>query len=167
MNDEPITFQSKFSLLESIERLRSCVRTEALRAEQGKPAVGVIVDQNVTVFWYPTGSMIVYAFKPTFKGQFADVDGRVILRGMFTMTRFSKGHRVLTLPGIVIIGVFIIFTLPVAALHHRSNPWELLLPMLGILLLGFEIWFAGLIERRWHRETDSLTKLISTALGGQ
>src|SRR2546430_1425094 len=117
----------------------------------GKPAVGVITEHNVTVFWYPTSSMIVYAFKPTFKGQFADVDGRVFLRGLFTMTRFSKGHRVLRLPGIVIIGAFIIFILPVAALHHRSNPWELLLPMLGISLLGFEIWFAGLIERRWHR----------------
>ena len=163
VNDKPAFFESQFSLSQSMERLRGCVRKELFRAEQGKPALGVITDQKVCFYWYPT-PRVLSPLKPVFIGHFVNRDGKVVLDGVFTVTGIARVQRALLIPGVVVIALSTMFTLPEAFVNLHNNPWKLAGPLLGLTCLGTTVWFLKRIKNRWLVEIDLLTKLMESAL---
>src|SRR5689334_8882604 len=87
--DNSVEIKSRFSLGDSIERVRRHVRTDPFASTSDKPALGVVGEDKTRIYWYPSPGF-VNSFKPIFEGRFAQVNGDVTLRGSFVRSGAGK-----------------------------------------------------------------------------
>jgi hypothetical protein len=163
MKDEPVSFESNYSLSESIERLRGFVRTDPTRAEAGKPAVGVISGQEVTFWWHPVPGF-THAFTPRFRGCFVSRGGKIFLNGGFVASGFARVQRSLLTPQRITLIVFLLLTFPNIFFSIQNRERDFSGPVIAFLLLAGHIWFVRYFRMRWRKEIDSLNRSIKDAL---
>ncbi len=85
--DVPVEIPSSFPLNESVERLKGATRN-IFFVLFAQVVVGRVTPKSVRLV--RSIPFVGNSFKPIFVGQFVEVDGRVVLRGRFTMFQFSK-----------------------------------------------------------------------------
>lgn len=164
IKEETIEIKSRFTMSESLERLRQHVRSDAFSAQRDKPAVGAVNEQEINFYWYPSLGF-VSSLKPIFKGHFTEVDGNVILRGSFTSSWPAKGQKTIFAILLGILALFIISTAAIALISHQFKPTEIIMPLFWIALAFIiEYWFFKFIRNAWRREVDLLLELIEDAL---
>jgi len=81
-------FESSFGLEASVNRLASATGRSLFPPRAHQMAAGRVTSSYVSLHRYiPTARN---SFKPFFLGYFGEINGRVVLRGIFTMHRFVK-----------------------------------------------------------------------------
>lgn len=150
-----VTFESDYSLLESIERLSASTRRPSFSGRSVQAAVGKVEARRV---WLVRSIPYVSnSFAPIFKGAFEELDGRVVLRGSFGM------HVVVKVFMCVWFGGLIAMTVPIALREPgHSNAWIGVFAALGMSVLGLGVVTAG----KWFARNDEawLSAVIRGAL---
>lgn len=86
--DVPVELRSSFSLQESVERLKLATKRSLFSYLFSHAAAGRVTPTSVRL--QRVIPMFGNSFKPIFVGRFVEIDGRVVLKGKFTMFRISK-----------------------------------------------------------------------------
>ena len=161
-SDIPANFTSDFPPTVSVERLRECTKRTVFSALLRQAAVGPVTESRVRL--QRVIPLFGNSFKPIFVGRFERIDGRVVLRGRFTMFLFSKIFMTLWLA----VALFWTIVAAVAALQtvteSHEDPMKHFFPLIGVLF-----FLAGIAFVRgcwWLSRGDIafLTSVIQKAL---
>jgi hypothetical protein len=136
----PARFQSAFSLLESVDRLRAATERSVFGALLKQAAVGKVTEERVSL--QRVTPFVGNSFKPYFVGRFEVTGERVSLVGHFTMHRFTK----------IFLTFWFGFVL-LATLAVPPKPSDKWLPLLfggGMLMAGVLLVLVG----RWFSRND-------------
>jgi hypothetical protein len=155
VGSEPVEFVSAFGMKESVERLRAATRRWSFPFATQECAAGRVKESRVSL--QRVIPMVGNSFKPFFIGRFEQRQGKVVLRGRFTMA----------LP----VKVFMAFWLGMLALFAvagsvatAASPKAALFPLAAIGMMGFGVGLTAL--GRWLSRNDAawLTHVMRTAL---
>jgi hypothetical protein len=155
---DPVEFESRFGLTESVERMKAATRRWTLFAVAQEVASGRVTESRVSL--QRVIPMVGNSFKPFFVGRFLLRGGKVVLRGRFTLYWLVKIFMVFWL------GFCLLFTAMAVVAAIRS-PQAAPIPF-----AGFAMFLAGLGMMRlggWFSRNDPawLSTVIRNALGDQ
>ncbi|MHC4889323.1 MAG: cytochrome c oxidase assembly factor Coa1 family protein [Planctomycetota bacterium] len=151
-----VEFTSDYSLEESVERLAGIVKRSVFSALTRQELVGKVSSDRVSL--QRVIPFFGNSFKPFFIGTFHIKEGKIVLRGNFTIHRLVKAFLALWF-GFCILWTFISIG---AYLGERPRSSLMSFAGLGMLLAGFGIVrFGQLIS---HGDMAWISKRISEAL---
>jgi hypothetical protein len=151
----PLEFESSFDLEESVERLRAVTRRSSFSDMARETAVGTVKERRVSL--KRAIPMVGNSFKPFFVGRFEEADGKIVLRGHFTMHWFAKIFMTVWL-GIIILVAIVLVTQGI----RSPKAWEGLPVVIAMIGAGL-----GLIKfGQWLSRNDPawLAQIIRDAL---
>src|SRR5579871_6236811 len=155
---DPVEFESRFGLAESVERLRAATRRWSIFAVAQEVASGRVTESRVSL--QRVIPMIGNSFKLFFVGRFLLEDGKVVLRGRFTLHWLVKIFMTFWL------GFCLLFTaLAVVAAIRTPQATPMPFAGLGMLLAGLGMVRLG----GWFSRNDPawLSTVIRKALDNQ
>jgi hypothetical protein len=154
----PATFESRYSLGESIERLRGSTKRSALGALRSQAAVGTVSEHRVVL--QRAIPFVGNSFKPFFVGKFQRGSGGIVLTGRFTMHWFVKAFSTFW------FGFCLLWTVlaTAAVFSSQDTMWWFPLAGLGMLAAGAAMVQLGKFFAR--NDTIWLSKVIQAALSG-
>jgi hypothetical protein len=162
----PVKFPSDFSLMASVERLRRRTKRTVFSALFRQAAVGPVSESRVRL--QRVIPFFGNSFKPIFVGRFEHSEGRVVLKGRFTMFLFSKIFMTVWLAFALLLTVFAAATALQAVVQNQAqlqkDPTALLSPLIGVL---FCLAGVAIVRGCWwwsRRDMAYLTSVIQTAL---
>jgi hypothetical protein len=146
LGSAPVEFESSFGLKESVERLKAATRRSVFSSLAQQEAVGTVKESQVSL--QRVIPMVGNSFKPFYRGQFIERNGRVVLTGRFGMHWFAKAFMTLwfgMLACVVLLGLALL------VLHPRKA-MPVVLAGIGMIAAGTALvwlgkWFA--LDRAW------------------
>jgi hypothetical protein len=161
--DVPVEFRSAFSLQESVQRLRNVTKRNVFLGLFNEVSVGRVTETSVRL--QRVRPAFANPYKPIFVGKFEEMNGRVSLRGRFTMPLFSK---IFMSAWLTLALVFSIVTTArkfgVGIVRMDRDLvgafFPITLLMFGVVLLRFSWWLS-------RTDIGYLTKVIKLALCSQ
>jgi hypothetical protein len=164
----PFEVPSAFSLQDSVERLRLATKRCVFSALFKQAAVGRVTASDVRL--QRVIPMFGNSFKPVFLGSFELVDGRVVLRGKFTMFRFAKIFMSLWLSFALVWTIFAVLVTfvifgPRNSLGPEVSPvCASLFPFIGIIFFVIGILFVRFCWWLSRSDIKFLTGVMTDAL---
>ena len=152
----PASFQSRYGLAESVERLRGATKRSAWAARYGEAAIGRVSAESVSLHrWSLTWHN---SFRPYFIGHFTPSVSGAVLVGRFTTHWINRVLFALW------FGFCLLWTLLITfhAIIDRAGPWFGPLIGLGMLLFGAALARSGMRVAR--EDVDWLSNVIRNAL---
>jgi hypothetical protein len=151
-----VEFDSAFGLADSVARLRMATKRSIFSAMAQEAAVGTVTAERVSL--QRVIPMVGNSFKPYFVGCFVESDGKVTLRGRFTMHVFTKLFMTMWFGGLVLIGLGASVTI-----LRQPDGWIVPLAAFGMLGCGLTLVRSG----QWFARRDPawLSDVIDAALG--
>lgn len=156
----PATFESSFSLEESVRRLKAATKQTSFSALTMQQAVGRVHEDKVVL--ERVIPFVHNSFKPVFVGQFEHTRSGIRLQGHFTMDWLAKVFLTFWF-GFIVLWVGIAVSL-LAASGSLEKWW---LPLAGVLMLGFGF---GLVRAgKYFARNDIvwLSNVIKAALSAE
>lgn len=155
VGSEPIEFVSAFGLTESVERLRAATRRWSFPFATQECAAGTVRENRVSL--QRVIPMVGNSFKPFFIGRFEQRQGKVVLRGRFTMMLLVRMFMACW------FGMLALFTVA-GSVATVASPKAAVLPLAALGMLGFGVGLTALGQ--WFSRNDPvwLTDVICTAL---
>lgn len=152
---EPVEFVSAFGMNESVERLRAATRRWSFPFATQECAAGTVKENRVSL--QRVIPMVGNSFKPFFIGRFEQRQGKVVLRGRFTMTLLVKMFMALWL------GMLALFAIA-GSVAAVASPKIAMFPLAAIGMMGFGVGLTALGQ--WFSRNDAawLTDVMRTAL---
>jgi hypothetical protein len=154
----PKEFLSSFGLEESVQRLSAATGRSIFSSFTSQMAVGKVTQSQVRL--QRTIPMVGNGFKPFFIGSFVSEGGRVVLKGRFTMSIYSK----------IFISIWFGFlacwTVLALLVFLIRDPGAWWLPLFGVGMFAFGI--ALVRGCQWLARNDAawLSRVIDKALSG-
>jgi hypothetical protein len=156
---ETVEFESAYGLAESVERLRAVTKRSVFYAMSQQQAVGKVTETRVSI--QRVIPMVGNAFKPYFIGGFLASDGKVVLRGRFTMHWLAK---LFFGAWFGVLGLITVLALVGLVAGRASNPQPLAIvpATIGMLAFGLVLVKSG----QWFSRKDPvwLSSIIGAAL---
>ena len=124
----PVEFESDYSLPESVQRLRDVAG--ALR-----PSIsGTVAETYVSI--HRADPPERHDFRPWFFGRFVERDGRVVLRGSYSV------HEGVKIVAAVILAacLFVTWRVVLAVLDEVASPAMLLVPVFAFSVFAYIVW---------------------------
>ena len=124
----PVEFESDYSLAESVQRLRDVAG--ALR-----PAIsGTVAETYVSI--HRADPPTRHDFRPWFFGRFVERDGRIVLRGSYSL------HEGVKIVAAVVLAacVFVTWRVVLAILDGTASPAMLLVPLAAFSIFAYLAW---------------------------
>lgn len=151
----PVEFVSAFGMNESVERLKAATRRWSFPFATQECAAGTVKENRVSL--QRVIPMIGNSFKPFFIGRFEQRQGKVMLRGRFTMMLFVKVFLAFW------FGMLALFTVA-GSVAITVSPKAAMFPLTAVGMMGFGVGLTAL--GRWFSRNDPawLTDVIRTAL---
>jgi hypothetical protein len=151
-----VEFESAFGLAESVERLRAATRRSLFSAVAHEAAVGTVKETRVSL--QRVIPMVGNSFKPFFIGRFVASGDKVVLRGSFTIHRFTKLFMTVWFGGLALMTLSML-----AAGLHSPSIWVGILFAIGMMGAGLGLVRIG----QWFSRRDPawLSAVIGVALG--
>ena len=165
-SDIPASFTSDFPLTVSVERLRERTNRTVFSALLRQAAVGPVTESRVRL--QRVIPLFGNSFKPIFVGRFERIEGRVVLRGRFTMFLFSKIFMTLWLAfarfWTTIAAAAVLETVTRKDVTFQDDPMKLFSPLIGVVF--FLVGIAFVRGCWWLSRGDIafLTSVIQNAL---
>lgn len=155
MGSGPVEFVSAFGMNESVRRLKAATRRWSFPFATQECAAGTVKETRVSL--HRVIPMVGNSFKPLFIGRFEQRQGKVVLRGRFTMMLFVKVFMAFW------FGMLALFTLA-GSFAITASPKAAMFPLTAVGMMGFGIGLTAL--GRWFSRNDPawLTEVIRTAL---
>jgi hypothetical protein len=157
----PVEVHSAFSLQTSVRRLQDATERSVFSRLFRRAAVGRVTATAVRLKRAIPG--FSNPFRPIFMGRFEEVNGHVILKGIFTMAFFTKifvsiwfGSVALLIAAILLMP----FMRPSVPLLEFMDP----LPVLGLFFLGILFVFVRFGWMLSRNDMDYLTAIMTEAL---
>lgn len=152
----PATFESRFDLSESVERLRNATKQGWSAALANQVAVGKVSEREVVL--QRAIPFVQNGYKPYFVGKFEQADRGVVLVGRFTMHWSVKVFNTFWF-GFCLLWTMIA-TFVVAS--SKNDMWYFPLFGVGMLILGALVVQTG----KWFARNDVawLSRVIEAAL---
>ncbi|KZC18825.1 MULTISPECIES: hypothetical protein [Rhodanobacter] len=152
---EPVEFVSAFGMNESVERLRAATRRWSFPFATQECAAGTVKENRVSL--QRVIPMVGNSFKPFFIGRFEQRQGKVVLRGRFTMMLLVKVFMAFWL------GMLALFAVAGSAAAVAS-PKAAMFPLAAVGMMGFGVGLTALGQ--WFSRNDAawLTHVMRTAL---
>lgn len=135
---EPAEFESTFSVVESVERLKAATGRSFLSALTEERATGTVKALHVSL--QRSIPMFGSAFKPFFRGRFVERDGRVLLTGRFAIHWVVRAFMACWFGTVILIPVAISVAHPEAA--AAMLPGAAMMAALALALVRLGQWFA-------------------------
>lgn len=152
---EPVEFASAFGMDESVERLRAATRRWSFLFATQECAAGTVRENRVSL--QRVIPMVGNSFKPFFIGRFERRQGKVVLRGRFTMMLLVKVFMAFW------FGMLALFAVA-GSVAATASPKAVMFPLAAVGMMGFGVGLTAL--GRWFSRNDPawLTDVICTAL---
>ena len=152
---EPAEFPSDFTLADSVQRLAEAVNAR-LFVVGGAPQVrGSAMERYVSIRRVEPG--VHGAFRPVFTGAFHEHDGRVVLRGAYSLDDATK----LVASAFLVACLGVAFILAKAMLDEITLSYLPLLP-LALFVAGIALVRAG--RNAGRRDEERISEVIARAL---
>ncbi|MEO5670134.1 MAG: hypothetical protein ABIR26_05520, partial [Ramlibacter sp.] len=119
----PVTFESRHTLSESVERLQAATRRSVLGAITSQEAVGKVSETEVLL--QRVIPFVGNSFKPYFVGRFEQRERGVVLVGRFTMHWSVKAFNTIW------FGFCLLWTVLATVAVASSNPDKWYFPLFG------------------------------------
>jgi hypothetical protein len=163
----PFEVSTSFSLQDSVERLRGATKRSVFSAFFNQAAVGPVDARRVRL--QRVIPMFGNSFKPIFVGRFEEIEGRIVLRGTFTMFLFSKVFMSVWLSfalfwtvSVTIATLLSGISSPTSAPCSASAP--LWFPLIGLSFLCIGVLFIRVCWWFSRGDIDYLKTVMSNAL---
>lgn len=155
VGSEPVEFASAFGMTESVERLRAATRRWSFPFATQECAAGTVRENRVSL--QRVIPMVGNSFKPFFIGRFEQRQGKVVLRGRFTMMLLVRMFMACW------FGMLALFTVA-GSVATVASPKAAVLPLAALGMLGFGVGLTALGQ--WFSRNDPawLTDVIRGAL---
>ena len=152
----PASFESRYSLEKSVERLRISTRRSVFGAFTSQQAVGKVSEDRVVL--QRVIPFVGNSFKPSFIGRFQRTSGGIVLTGRFTVHWFTKAFMT------VWFGFCLLWTVlaTISVVSAQDVPWWFPLPGLGMIAFG--VAMVQLCKFLSRNDAAWLSKVISAAL---
>jgi hypothetical protein len=157
----PIRFESRFSITESVDRLRARTKRWPLNLTR-QIVAGRVTENDVRL--QRSIPFFGNSYKPIFAGSFVEDGGRVFLVGKFRIFLFSQAFMTVWLSFALIWSVLAVFSV---SMHwHDAQPSAIPKPMSALFpLFGLGMFFLGLLFIRFFwRISRSDIMFISNVL---
>lgn len=153
----PGTFESQYSVHESVSRLQAVVRPSIFHSFSGQCAVGKVTEGKVSI--QRVLPFVGNSWKPFFIGSFEPRDAKSVLKGEF---RVSTGTRIFMS---IWFGFVAFWTVLATVTVLAKSPTDLWFPLFGVGMLAVGVAMVRL--GKWFARNDVawLTQVISSALG--
>ena len=154
----PASFESRYSLDTSVERLRSSTSRTVFGAFASQKAVGKVSEDRVVL--QRVIPFVGNSFKPFFIGKFQRTAGGIVLTGRFTMHWLAKAFMTIWLG-------FCLFWTVLATISAASSQevlWWFPFSGLGMIVAG--VAMVQLCKFLARNDAVWLSKVISAALSG-
>lgn len=151
----PVEFMSAFGMNESVERLRAATRRWSFPFATQECAAGTVKENCVSL--QRVIPMVGNSFKPFFMGRFEQRQGKVVLRGRFTMRLFVKVFMAFW------FGMLALFMVA-GSVAAMASPKAAMFPLTAVGMMAFGVGLTAL--GRWLSRNDPawLADVIRTAL---
>lgn len=154
----PAKFESKYSLDESIVRLRGSTKRSVLGSLRNQEAIGTVSEHRVVL--QRAIPFVGNSFKPFFVGKFQRGSSGIVLTGRFTMHWFVKAFLTFWFGFCLLWAVLA----TIAVLSSQDTMWWFPVAGLGMLAAGAVVVQLGKFFAR--NDTIWLSKVIQAALSG-
>lgn len=155
----PAVFKSDFSLAESVSRLRSCTRRNALSSLFAESAAGPVTESRVRL--QRIVPMFGNSFKPVFIGAFDQEEGRVFLRGRFTLFAATKIFMAMWFSFVAVWTTLACYTV-VCAVAKGDEGFVLAFPLVGVTFFVVGVAF---VRGGWWLSRHDIPYLEATIEG--
>ena len=152
----PATFESAYSLEESVQRLSGATRRSMFSALTTEAAVGRVSAHRVSL--QRVTPFFRNSFKPYFIGRFEDQRGKIVLTGQFTAPWFTKAFMTFWL------GFCAVWTAAVTIAVLVSPETPKIMPFGGALMFALGCAFVSFAKKLSAKDVPWLSQLIQTAL---
>lgn len=157
--EEPATFRSYYGMTESVQRLSAATGKSVFSATSKQTAIGHVSVSRVSL--QRVVPMIWNSCKPFYVGRFTNLNGQVVLEGVFTLSNSTK----------VLMTIWFTFvllwTLLTLGLLFKQDPQAWWFPIFGVAL--FCAGAVLVLVARWFARNDVawLSRFIQGTLSPQ
>jgi len=156
---KPASFESHYSIRESVSRLQQVVKPTVLQSLAVESAVGMVSEERVSL--QRVIPLVGNSYKPTFIGSFKTVRDRVVLTGEFTL---SRAMRLFLSVWFALLAIFVVAATAVVLPTLATDFW---FPLFGVVLFGLGVALAWAGKSFARNDIAWLSRVISDALGSR